>query len=115
MNFSLDYKVLKKSFLLFFIDLLIIYFSLIISLYFRFDDFILTKNFLEKIKIYLYFVPFLLFFSYQFTGLKNILIRFFSFNNLKEVLFHSLLFTIFFFFFFYIFYIFFYNYFFFNY
>jgi FlaA1/EpsC-like NDP-sugar epimerase len=98
MNFSLDYKVLKKSFLLFFIDLLIIYFSLIISLYFRFDDFILTKNFLEKIKIYLYFVPFLLFFSYQFTGLKNILIRFFSFNNLKEVLFHSLLFTIFFFF-----------------
>jgi FlaA1/EpsC-like NDP-sugar epimerase len=98
MNFSLDYKVLKKSFLLFFIDLLIIYFSLIISLYFRFDDFILTKNFLEKIKTYLYFIPFLLFFSYQFTGLKNILIRFFSFNNLKEVLFHSLLFTIFFFF-----------------
>jgi FlaA1/EpsC-like NDP-sugar epimerase len=98
MNFSLDYKVLKKSFLLFFIDLLIIYFSLIISLYFRFDDFILTKNFLEKIKTYLYFIPFLLFFSYQITGLKNILIRFFSFNNLKEVLFHSLLFTIFFFF-----------------
>jgi len=98
MNFSLDYKVLKKSFLLFFIDLLIIYFSLIISLYFRFDDFILTKNFLEKIKTYLYFIPFLLFFSYQFTGLKNILIRFFSFNNLKEVVFHSLLFTISFFF-----------------
>jgi FlaA1/EpsC-like NDP-sugar epimerase len=98
MNLSLDYKVLKKFFFLFFTDLFIIYFSIVLSLYFRFDNFIKTKNFLEEIEIYLYFVPLLLIFSYQFTGLKNILIRFFSFNNLKEIVFHSLLFTISFFF-----------------
>ena len=98
MNLSLDYKVLKKFFFLFFTDLFIIYFSIILSLNFRFDNFIETKNFLEKIEIYLYFIPLLLIFSYQFTGLKNILIRFFSFNNLKEIVFHSLLFTIFLFF-----------------